>query len=430
MPFSDDWAADGELFTAGVGIAAVVLAMRGPFIDPAGAWWSIAVCLAMSALAASLNWITFRRGYIYAAGVLVNASVSIWLIKYGTQPGTLGGFVEANIVALSLAGILWLLLELRLRRVTGRPGSAASFHNVAALASLVAITIVIGGRLYNDLFEFYQTFLPWLDLITLVSLAALMCACLWDRDAEYAVAGIYLIGLLSAVTAIHHVHLAPRNLVWSLTLAAAVQAIVSAILWRRRRPIVTAAGRLKIPARLDANADSLTWLLVFNAIVVSAVVLLVLWIDVVFENGWLRLIASLAVMAQTLTFGLMAEGSRRRALQRAAVGLLLVGLVFFGWAFLVPGDSGTWLNRAVVLMIAMFASVAVFGAGVAKLADREPDWVRAIRDCVPVISVAGIIALAFVLSTEVFYQIAFGVVDVRSWALTTVGVTLATMPRI
>ena len=43
------------------------------------------------------------------------------------------------------------------------------------------------------------------------------------------------------------------------------------------------------------------------------------------------------------------------------------------------------------------------------------------------ISVAGIIALAFVLSTEIYYQIAFGAVDVKSWALTTVGITLAAM---
>jgi hypothetical protein len=427
MPFADNWADDGELFTAGIAITAIVVALRGPLSDPAGAWWSIGVFLAMSALAASLNWITFRRGYIYAAGLLFNLSVSIWLIKYGTQPGTLGGFVEANIVALSLAGILWLLLELRLRRVTGKPGSPASFHNVAALASLVAMTIIAGGRLYNDLLEFYQTFLPWLDLITLASLAALMCACLWDRDAEYAVAGIYLIGLLSAATAIRHVHLAPRSLVWSLTLAAAVQAIVAAVLWRLRRTIMTAAGRLKIPARIDVNADSLTWLLFFNAIVIAWVVVLVFWIEVVFENSLMRLIASVGVMAQVLTFGLMAEGTWRRELRRAAFGLLVIGVVFFGWAFLTPGDSGTWLNRAVILMIVMFAAVAVFGGGVAKLAEQKPEWVKAIRDCVPAISLAGIIALAFVLSTEIYYQIAFGAVAVKSWALTTVGVTLAAM---
>lgn len=427
MPFSDDWSADGELFAAGVGLAAVVVALRGATIDPAGAWWSIGVFLAVSALAASLNWITFRRGYLYAAGVLFNLSVSIWLIKYGGPSGTLGGFVEANVIALSLAGILWLLLELRLRRVANRQSSPASFHNVAALASLVAITIVVSGRLYNDFFEFYQTFLPWLDLFTLASLAVLMCACLWDRDAEYAVAGIYVIGLLSAATAMHHVHLAPPRLLWSLTLATALQAILAAVLWRLRRPLITAAGQIKIPSRLAAGADHLTWLFVLNAIIVSSVVVSVSCIVVVFEDWRLRAIASVAVITQALTFGLMAEGAWRRAFQRAAVALLPIGLVFFGWAFLVPGESGTWLNRAVILMIVMFATVAVFGAAGAKFAERQPEWVKAIRDCIPAISVAGIIALAFVLSSELYFQIEFGVVQVSSWALTTVAVALATM---
>jgi hypothetical protein len=425
-PFADGWAFDGESFTAGVGLAAVLVALRAPFADPAGGWWSIAVLLAMSALAASLNWITFRRGYLYAAGGLFNVAVSIWLIEYGRQPGTLAGLVEANIIALSLAGILWLLLELRSRRVAGKRSSPASFHNIAALASLAAMTIVVGGHLYNDLGEFYQTFLPWIDLMTLASLAALMLACLWDRDAEYAVAAIYLIGLLSATTAIHHIQLAPRNLFWSLTLAAAAQAIVAAVLWRLRRPLMAAAGRLKIPDRLNGNAGHLAWLLIFNAIVVAAVVVLVLWMDVVFGNWSLRAIASAAVIAQTLTFGLLAEGPRRRALQHTAVAVFLVGLVFLGWAFLTPGDSGTWLNRAVILMIVMFAAVALFGAGVVKLGEREPDWTIAIRDCVPATAVAGIVALVFILSGEIYYQIEFGAVQVNLWAVAAVGVTLAT----
>src|SRR6185503_2010297 len=38
-PFADGWAADAELFAAGVGALAVLVALRGPFRDPAGAWW-------------------------------------------------------------------------------------------------------------------------------------------------------------------------------------------------------------------------------------------------------------------------------------------------------------------------------------------------------------------------------------------------------
>src|SRR5262249_46016403 len=159
-------------------------------------------------------------------------------------------------------------------------------------------------------------------------------------DAEYSVAGLYVIGLLGAATAIHHVHLTPPKVLWSLALSAALLAIVAAALWRLRRPIITAAGRIKIPARLDANADHLAWLFVFNAIVGSSVVVLVFWIDVVFASWWMRVIASVAVMTQTLTFALMAEGRWRHAFQRAAVALLSVGVVFFGWAFLIPGASG------------------------------------------------------------------------------------------
>jgi hypothetical protein len=424
-PFADGWAADAELFAGGVGIFAVIVALRDPFNDPTGAWWSIGPLLAMTALATTLNWITFRRGYLYAAGVLFNLAVSIWLIEYSTEPGSLTSFIEANIVALSLAGILWLCLELRARRVAGRSSSPASFHNVVALASLAALALVIANRLYNDLGEFYQLSSPRLDLIVLVSVTALMIACLWDRDAGYAVAGMYFLGLLGIATATHHLHLTPRNLIWVMTIAVAVQAIVSAVLWRTREQLLGLAARLKIPPRISPITDRLRWLLVFNAVTVSLIVASVFWIDIAFDRASLRLLASLAVAAQLLTFGLMAEGRQRRDLQRTAIAVFLGGLVFVGWAFLTPGTTGTWLNRAVILMILMFMTIALFGAGLSKFIEREANWTQAFRDCVPVISLTGLVALGFILCTEIYYQIEFGAVRVTPWALAAVAVTLA-----
>jgi hypothetical protein len=424
-PFADAWDTEADLFATGVGALSVLVAVRDPFGDPAGAWWSISALLAMTALAATLNWITLRRAYLYAAGILFNLAVSIWLIKYGARPGSLTGFVEANIVALSLAGLLWLYLELRVRRVAGKSSSVASFHNVAALASLTALAVVVVAHLYNDLGEFYQTLSPWLDLITLVSVATLMISCLWDRDAEYAVAGIYVLGLFGAATAAHHLHLTPRNLIWSLTVAVAIQLIVSAVFWRWRQTLLELAARLKIPQRFDPTKDRLAWLLIFNAIIVALIVISVFWIDITFDSPWLRALASLAVVAQLLTFGLMAEGEWRRDLQRAAIGVSLTGLVFLGWSFLTPGTSGTWLNRAVILMIVMFAAVALLGVGLSKFIQREADWTRAFRDCVPVMALAGVSALGFILFTEIYYQIVFGAVRVSLLALASVAVTLA-----
>src|SRR5262249_30458413 len=132
----------------------------------------------------------------------------------------------------------------------------------------------------------------------------------------------------SAATLVHHQSLAARNLIWWLTIAAALHAIIAAVLWRARRSLLDFAQRLEIPPRIDGNANQLTWLLVFNAIIVSLVVISVFRIEVAFDDGALRAMASLAVIAQVVTFAWMAEGARRRTLQRAAIAVFLVGLVF------------------------------------------------------------------------------------------------------
>lgn len=441
---SGDWEKDSLLFASVAGATAALVALRGPFSDPIGAWWSIGVLLTMSALAASLNWVTLKRSYLYAAGILFNLAVSIWLIKYQSQPvSSLTSFVEANVVALSLTSVIWLLLELRARQLKAKSGggtgvppvshaqdapatfNVTSFHNVAALASLLAMSSVIAVRLYSDLYGFYQTPAPLLDWTALASLAALMFACLWDREAGYAVAGLYVLGLIKAATVLHHFDLTPGHLAWALTIAGAFHAFAAALIWRVRAPVMGWASRLKIPLRIDSTVNELKWLNIFNSLVVAAIVGLAFWIDLTFYEWRLRATASLAVGLQTLTFGLMARGRLRVKWQRAAVTMFLLGMVFCGWSSLTPGSTGTWLNRAVILMALMFATVAVFGAGLDRLFKREPVWTKAIRDCVPAMTIIGIVSLGFVLCTEVYYQIEFGAVRVRLLALLTVALALA-----
>ena len=427
LALAQDWQWDTDLSAAIVGALVVLIALRGPFTDPLGAWWSIGALLAMSVLAASLNWLTYKRAYLYAAGILLNASVSIWLIKYYGDRGSGRAFIEANVIALCLAGVVWLWFELRARRFAPRLNSstAASFHNLAALLSLLAMGTVIALGLNEDLARAHQSFTPALDWLALGSLALLMAACLWDREAKYAVAGLYLIGLMNAGMLLHRLNLTPRHLIWSLTMAGAVHALGAALIWRAREPFIAGATRLKIPPRLDANVGELEWLSFLNSLLVAVVVLVAFWIDLRFFESTLRAMASVAVMAQTFTFGLMAQGKRRVKWQRAAISMLLLGAVFLGWSALTPGASGTWLNRAVILMTLMFATVALFGVELDKLIEHEPDWTKAFRDCVPAMTIAGIISLGFVLCTEVYYQIEFGAVRIKPLALMTVAITLA-----
>ncbi len=428
LTFADDWEWDSVLFATAVGSIVVLVALLGPFSDPLGAWWSIGALVAMSALAASLNWVSCKRFYLYAAGILFNTSVAIWLIKYQSQQIFSGSsFIEANVIALSLASVLWLGLELRARRVAPKLNStaAASFHNLAALLSLLAIGSIVAVNLSGDASGIQHSITPRLDWFALASLTVLMAACLWDRQAQYAVAGLYLLGLLQAGTLLDHISLGPRRLGWALMVAGAIQALGAGLIWRARDVVVAWARQLKIPPRLDPTVGELQWLIVLNGLVVASVVCLAFGIELRFFEWPLRGTASLAVAAQALTFGLMAQGPRRVNWQRAAVSMFLLGAVFFGWSWLTPGATGTWLNRAVILMAAMFAIVALFGGGFDKLLAREPDWTRAFRDCVPAMAIAGVLSLGFVLCTEIYYQIEFGAVRINPLPLMVVALTLA-----
>ena len=426
LSVAPDWRSDTIVFASFVGVSTVLVALRGPFRDPEGAWWSIAALLSMCALATALNWITLHRGYLYAAGILFNLAVSVWLIEYRSQQiGSLTVFVEANIVALSLAGIAWLILELRARLRKSTSNTAASFHNVAALWSLLTMGALVAVGLFAYVLEFYRTPAPRLEWAALLSVAALMFACLWDRETAYAVAGLYLVGVLLTTTFLVHLELTPEHLIWSLMVAGAVYALLAATIWRARAPVLAWAARLKIPLRVDATVRELNWLNVLNCLAVALVIMIALWSDLKLSEWPLRMLAAIAVAVQALTFALMAEGKLRMNWQRAAVAMFLAGSVLLGWSFLTPGTSGTWLNRAVILMSLMLAAVALFGAGLDRFVAREPDWSRAFRDCVPAMTIAGIVALAFVLGTEVFYQIEFGTVRVSFLAVAAVALTLA-----
>ncbi len=426
LSLSADWEQDTVVFASIIGAAAVLVGLRGPFSDPQGAWWSIATLLTMCALAAALHWITLRRAYLYAAGILLNLSLSIWLIKYrGHQIDNLTAFVKANVIALSLAGVIWLMLELRARRLKPGSDTTGSFHNVAALWSLLAMVAVVAVGLLADVFGFQHTPSALLDWAAIFSLAVLMFACLWDRDAAYAVAGLYVSGLLIIGNFLDHLRLTPDRLTWSLMIAGAVYLLWAAAIWRARATVLSWASRLKMPLRVEATVTELKWLNIFTSVVATGIVIISFWSDLTFADWWLRATAAVAVGMTAFTFALMAEGRLRRTWQRAAVTMFLTATVLLGWSLLTPGTSGTWLNRAVIVMGLMFAAVALFGAGLNRFVARAPDWSQAFRDCVPAMTVAAILSLVFVLSTEVFYQIEFGVVHVSALALAAVALTLA-----
>ena len=404
-----------------IGGFAVFLSLRSLADVGITHWWSVGPLLAITALAATLNWRTLRRRYIFAAGVLFNLAVSVWWIFVLEENPLESPFFLTNLIAASLSGLLWLWLALRSRRLSETEllfGPELSFHNLSAVASLTLITLIVFVK--SPLL-----YAPQLSWLAFFSLLIFMTACLWDRYAKHAVVGLYMLGLLACAIALQQLELSATRFAWAATIALAVYTIGTALLWHWRGRLIDFAQQFGVPERIDRETTEIAWFAAFSVLTVAVVGILSYWINVSFLDFGLRISAAMALAAQCITFALLAEGRSERGWLRGALAVFVVGAILMGWSWLTPGVDATWLNRSVILMIETFGLTALYGLWLDKANARWPQLTNAARACVPFLLGAGALALFFCLATEVAYQINFGAVLVHPLSLVAIGVTLA-----
>jgi hypothetical protein len=407
--------------SAFIGGLAVFLSLRTLTDVDISQWWSVGPLLALTALAATLNWKTQLRRYIFAAGMLFNLAVSVWWVFVLNEPFYESPFVLTNLIAASLSGILWLWLELRSRRLSQTEllfGPALSFHNLSAIASLALLTLVVFVK--SPLL-----YAPQLSWLAFFSLLIFMTACLWDRYAKLAVAGLYILGLLGCAIALQQLELSTIRFAWGAAIVLAVYTAGTALLWHWRGRLIDFAQQFGVPERINRETAELAWFAAFSVLTVVTVGMLAYWINVSSLDFGLRLSAAIALAAQCISFALLAEGSNERGWRRAALIAFVVGAILMGWSWLTPGVDATWLNRSVILMIMTFGLTALYGLGLDRVNARWPNWTNAARACMPWLLGAGALGLFFCLATEVSYQLNFGAVLVHPLSLVAVGLTLA-----
>jgi len=90
----------------------------------------------------------------------------------------------------------------------------------------------------------------------------------------------------------------------------------------------------------------------------------------------LRTLAAIAVTAQVLSFGLADFETWNGAVETNwPRHSFSVGIILCFWSYLEPGSNGTWLNRAVVLMmIASLALIAADGLGSKRIFRGNEGW--------------------------------------------------------
>jgi hypothetical protein len=139
----------------------------------------------------------------------------------------------------------------------------------------------------------------------------------------------------------------------------------------------------------------------------------------------MRISAALAVIAQSITFGLLAEGVWAERWRRASIAMFLIGSGLLGWSFLTPGLEATWFNRSVILMVETLSLTALFGLVSRRVQSAHELWTNSFRTSLPAILGVGIVALVFCLTAEVYSYFRFGAVSIQAAALLAIGLTLA-----
>ncbi|HET6979772.1 MAG TPA: hypothetical protein VFI24_25800, partial [Pyrinomonadaceae bacterium] len=416
--FDSEWKATSRVLAAITGFAVVACSFWSLDYAGASAWWSIGPVLAITLLAATLSWWTTTREPIFAAGLLFFIAVSLWWGLVAQPNFNLGEFLLVNAIANSLACLVWLWLDLRARKSDATIGYYFSVQNLAAISLLAVLALLVVFDRSTLQAE------PGLTWLAFLSVTTLMLACLLDRYTKYAVAGLYLLGLIACGIVLQQLNLTPTRFAWSATLILSAYILCVALFWHWRKRLINFAAQHHVPERMKADATQLRWLNAFMGIALVTIGILAYWINISFVDFSLRATAALAFLTQFLTIGLLAEGNEAKDTRRVAILIAVIGTIFLGWSWLTPGISGTWLNRSVILMVVAFGLTALYGLVLDKLSARFSDWTSAARACVPVVLGAGIIALFFCLGTEVRYQLEFGAVLIHPLALLTIALTL------
>ncbi|PWT91563.1 MAG: hypothetical protein C5B55_07915 [Blastocatellia bacterium] len=424
IQLNSNWQSVARACAAVLASIAVISSLRLLIELDVSRWMSVLPLLSCSVLFATLNWQTLQRRYLFVAAGLMNVAASVWWLWIATEDvTTLTSLTEINVIALSIPGIAWLLLELRARRSPGETQrQSQSVHDFAAIVSvsalvmLVATSFALVGPSLGDI-----SVLTWLAI---GSTFLLLIATLWDQRARYAVATIYLLGILTCFVTLKQMELPYTRFAWSAAMVLSIFALLSSLAWRLRTKILVLTNQLRIPKRIDPESDMPRWLVVFNVTSVAVVVAIAYWVELRFLSLSLRTTVALAVLAQSLTFGLVAQGSWCTRCQRTAIAIFIVGSIFLGWSWLTPGVDATWLNRSVIMMVETLAFTALYAFGLERLRNMASAWTNAARTCIPAFLSSGVLALLFCLATEVFYQLSFGAVRINSVSLAAIGTTL------
>jgi hypothetical protein len=386
----------------GLGLALVILALRGGWTDPQRPYWSLAGLLTASIVSAALAVWSRRQPYAYVSGLLANlAGILIWVV---TGPGSALGFWVVNALGLALASFVWSAIEIALRRppweieLNGRKNPFAHFALNAALAIVAIVIVCHAGERWVFTIRLPQVvFLAWLTLAAAVAACAIQ---FWDARARFVWAGLYAIGIMAVTLALGDMRLASDRFWWLMAASLAVYVLATSSLHSFSSKLCDLGRRLRVPER--ARGWPVDWFTALQTVAASIVVCLSLWMVLTFEEIPDRLAGPLVIALLLPGAVLLAgvRGSRQAEFRYAALAVGVIIAVEFGWAMLDPATVAPWLHRNALLLVALAVMTAGYGVLLPRLLRPESEWLACVRRAGPVLAVLSAVQLLIVLVHE------------------------------
>jgi hypothetical protein len=381
---SPQWTAElarARAFAAGAILACTILgtlfALRAAFDDPQRPWWSAGALAGAGVLCMAWAGWAPRRAFAYVGGVEICLAASVWWVTTCWQTGAtvasanLTNLVNINVVALAVAGIVWLWIERKMllgRLAAAIVGRWPAFHHAAAVLTTAAITALAGMALYDAAIGQPLAGLTLPRWLAWGTASALMLACSMVPAFRRAPAGLYVLGLVAVVLAMAQSGMTPTTLAAAMSLGLGGYLVLTSVV-----------VRAWTKARREVSAETTTraWLLVANAVLAAVSVVLGGYVSCTNgEIAW-RLLMMVSPFLCAASMVIASVSDRRIRLRASTLALLTVGGVFFAWSWIAPDAPVSLLHRAVGLFAAISVMIIVSSIAGSRTAP-EHLWARAI----------------------------------------------------
>jgi hypothetical protein len=376
----------------GIGLAILVLTLPSVWGDPLRPMVPAAAVLAVSLMAGALAIGTRRPHYVWISGLLLDLVGLLFWWSWG--PGTLISFVLMNALGLAVAAAFWTGIDLALSNVLSvveqtplslRRFLLSPFAHYAVLTALVLLTLVVAILVGSDLIPPPVAGPNALAWTALAAVAVALVVALVDRRAVFAPPALYVLGLTTVGLVLHDLKRTPAGIGWSATLMLASYTVLASL--------IAAAGR--------------RWLLAMQAAVAGIVIVLSLWVCLDYTTIPERLAGPAAVLLLGLAAVVLVRAEKdtephaiREWMRLAALALGALAAAEVGWACPDPGGTTLWLDRNVLLMVALAAMTAVYGVALPRWLAADPDWVRCARRVGPIMGALAALTLLVLLVQE------------------------------